>query len=81
MSKAENKLKQKKMLYYTVYLSKTDEIVATGIACDCAKQLGKTLSGFYSMVSKNELGKHKKYSFVKETVFLDNNGNIFEGND
>lgn len=76
MGKVKNKLKQKKISYYTVYIAKTDEIIASGIASDCAEQLGKTLNGFYSMVSKNTLGIHKKYSFVKEKVAIDKEGNI-----
>lgn len=52
------------MKYYTVYLRKTDELVAAGTARDCAKALNKSLNGFHSMVSKNLTGKHKKYEII-----------------
>lgn len=41
--------------YYTVYLAETDEIVAFGSAAECAKQMGKSILGFHSLVSKNRL--------------------------
>lgn len=44
-----------------MYLATTDKIVAFGSATKCAKQLGKTILGFHSLVSKNRLGKHLKY--------------------
>lgn len=50
--------------YYTVYLAETDEIVAFGSASECAKQMGKSILGFHSLVSKNRLGKHHKYVIV-----------------
>ena len=73
-----SKLFSKELPYYTVYLSKTDNIVASGTAKECAHQLRKSINGFYSMVSKNTLGIHKKYSFVKEKVIIDNQGNILD---
>ena len=52
------------MKYYTVYLRKTDELVAAGTARDCAKVLNKSLNGFHSMVSKNLKGIQKKYEII-----------------
>ena len=71
----------KKIYYYTVYLAKTDEIVASGTSKECAKELGKSLNNFHSTVSKNKLGKHKKYSILKEILFIDSYGNILERDD
>jgi len=50
--------------YYTVYLAETDEIVAFGSVAECAKQMGKSILGFQSLVSKNKLGKNHKYVIV-----------------
>ena len=55
-------------IYYTVYLSKTDEIVASGTSIECAKIMGKSLNGFHSMVSKNMAGIQKKYTIIRESV-------------
>ena len=66
------------MKYYTVFLSQNDDIIASGTARECAKQLGKTLNGFHSLVSKNTLGIHKKYVIVKDEVEFDHHGNIIE---
>ena len=61
-----------KKLYYTVYLNKTDEIVAVGDAEECQKQLGKTsLASFYSLVSKNRLGVQKRYTILQEPIAQD----------
>lgn len=49
---------------YTVYLNKTDEIVATGTSRKCAASLGLTLDSFYCMVSRVRRGKNQKYSVV-----------------
>lgn len=54
--------------YYTVYLAVTDEIVAFGSVAECAKQMGKSILGFHSLVGKNKLGKHHKYVIVIEMV-------------
>lgn len=71
----------KRLKYYTVYLKKTDEIIASGIAIDCAVQMKKSLNGFLSMVSKNRKGIQNKYSIISETVFCDDEGNIEECED
>lgn len=55
--------------YYTIYLNKNDEIVASGDAEECCKQMGKkSLESFYSLVSKNRLGKRNKYTIVTEKI-------------
>lgn len=36
-------------LYYTVYLNATDEIVASGNAGECAKQLNKNSLPFFTV--------------------------------
>ena len=52
-----------KKIYYTVYLNKTDKIVAVGDSEECRKQLGKTsLASFYRLVSKNRLEVQKRYT-------------------
>lgn len=57
------------MYYYTVYLNATDEIVASGSARECAKQLHTSIDCFYSLVSKTSQKKIKKYSFISEPYF------------
>ncbi len=61
----------KSSYYYTVYLRKTDEIVVSGTAVECAEKMKKSLNCFYSLVSKNRKGKHKKYVVVVETDDLE----------
>ena len=51
--------------YYTVYLSKTDVIVATGTADECAKQLGMLKNSFYRLVIKSRDGIGK-YTILQE---------------
>lgn len=54
-------------IYYTIYLTKTDEIVASGTGKECMKQLNKkTLNSFYSLVSKSLKGVREKYTIYKE---------------
>lgn len=63
---------KRERLYYTVYLNKTDEIVASGNAEECAKQLSKkSLASFYSLVSKNRVGVQKRYTVVTEPIEFD----------
>lgn len=54
--------------WYTVYLRKTDEIVAFGTAEECARQLGFSgISSFKSCVSKSmdeKNTKYKRYEFI-----------------
>ena len=56
------------MIWYTVYLTDTDEIVASGTAQECSKALGMTRPSFYSTVSKAALGQRHKYTFFKEDI-------------
>ena len=68
----------KKIVYYTVFLKKTDDVIIAGTAKDCAKAMGKSLNGFHSMVSKNSKKKQNKYFIVKEFVNIDKKGLIYE---
>lgn len=52
--------------YYTVYLRKTDEVIASGTSKECARILKKSVNGFHSMVSKNLKGKQNKYDVIVE---------------
>lgn len=56
------------MIWYTVYLTDTDEIVASGTAQECIKALGMTSGSFYSAVSRVTLGQRAKYTFFKEHI-------------
>lgn len=56
------------MIWYTVYLTDTDEIVASGTAQECIKALGMTRGSFYSTVSRATLGQRHKYTFFKEDI-------------
>lgn len=56
------------MIWYTVYLTDTDEIVASGTAQECIKALGMTRGSFYSAVSRTTLGQTAKYTFFKEHI-------------
>ena len=53
-----------KRKYYTVYLNKTDEIIAVGDSAQCAKRLHTTVGSFYSTVTNCKKGKNFKYSIV-----------------
>ena len=54
--------------YYTVYLRKTDEVVAFGDATECAKMLRRSVDSFYCTVNRNSNGRNKKYTIVKERI-------------
>ena len=56
------------MIWYTVYLTDTDEIVASGTAQECIKALGMTRHSFYSTVRRSTLGQRTKYTFFKEHI-------------
>lgn len=56
------------MIWYTVYLTDTDEIVASGTAQECIKALGMTRNSFYCTVSRSTLGQRTKYTFFKEHI-------------
>lgn len=59
--------------YYTVYDAKTDVIVASGTAVECAKTMDRSLASFYCTVSRNRSGKHHKYSIVIDSADDDEN--------
>ena len=53
------------MKYYTVYLRKTDEIVAFGTSKECTEKMGLAdVEQFYALVSKNRAGLQKRYVIV-----------------
>lgn len=53
------------MKYYTVYLKKSDEIVAFGTSEECASQLGfRNRSTFHNIASLSRKGKRKKYEII-----------------
>ena len=56
------------MKWYTVYLHKTDELVACGPAPEAAKALGLTVRSLYSSISRSHYGKQQKYDFVVEKI-------------
>lgn len=55
--------------YYTVYLRSTDEIVCTGDALECANAMHRSLTGFYTMVSRTKSGKNKRYEVYSEPYY------------
>lgn len=54
--------------YYAIYLNATDEIVVSGSAQECAKKMNKSLNCFYSLVSKSNLGRQRKYTVYSEDL-------------
>jgi hypothetical protein len=52
--------------YYTVYLNKTDEVIAFGNARECAEMMGTSLGSFYSTISRARRGEIAKYSIEVE---------------
>ena len=58
--------------YYTVYLRKTDEIIAFGTAEACASQLGlKNKRIFQDIVSKTKRGFANRYEFIVDETPYD----------
>ena len=58
--------------YYTVYLCKTDEVIAQGTAEECAKQMGfSQANSFFSSLVKHKNGKAHKYIFVSDADELE----------
>lgn len=49
------------MKYYTVYLSDTDEVLASGTARECAKKMGLIIESFYCAVDRVRSDKRKIY--------------------
>lgn len=50
--------------YYTVYDNKTEEIVAMGLATECARAMRRSVNSFHSMVAKTRHGKNRKYTII-----------------
>lgn len=61
---------QKQKMHYTVYLSKTDEIVAFGSADECAKTMEMNKKTFISIVSKSLRQGRTKYTILKEIISI-----------
>ena len=61
--------------YYTVYLRKTDEIIAFGTAAEVAKQLGfSSLSSFRTCVSRSNNPndtRYQRYEFFTDDTPYD----------
>lgn len=55
--------------YYTVYLRDTDDIICTGDALECADAMRRSLTAFYSMVSRTNAGKNGKYEVYSEPYY------------
>lgn len=55
--------------YYAMYLRKTDELVCSGSAEECAEQLGITIGTFYTRVHAAIYGKCKKWDVHVEPYF------------
>lgn len=54
-------------LWYSVYLKKTDELICSGTASDCAKALGmKSYTYFHILTHKVRKGANKKYEIYSE---------------
>lgn len=54
--------------FYTVYDNRSDEILFTGSAQECAKHMGIKLSSFYYAISRQKSGriKHPRLFIYKE---------------
>ena len=63
---ASKKQVRQPRVYYTVYESKTDELVAFGTAIKCAEMMLISVESFYSIVSKFKSGESEKYFIVSE---------------
>ena len=57
-----------KRVYYVLYLNSNDDVVASGNAEECAKQLNINTDNFYSIVSKNKKGICHKYTVYQEEI-------------
>lgn len=56
--------------YYTVWLSKNDELVASGTSGECTQQLGfVNRNTFFCTVKNVRAGKNKKYVIVQEDLY------------
>jgi hypothetical protein len=57
---------QRKVTYYALYHRKTDELVCSGSAKECAEILGIATNSFYVLVHKILHGKTKKWDIYVE---------------
>lgn len=72
VEKKRKRAKNKRSNYYTVYLKKSQEIVASGNALVCAKALKCSVHSFYSMVTRVRNGQNEKYEIEIETIITAN---------
>lgn len=56
------------MKWYTVYLHRTEEILACGTAKQVADALGMTTDSLYCAISRSRNWKNRKYDFVIEEI-------------
>ncbi len=68
VSPETSRKKDRSKYYYTVYLEKTDKVVAFGTARQCAEMMGITYEHFQSLVSKWRHGKRMKHTFIIEEL-------------
>ena len=54
--------------YYTVYDAKTDKVMASGNAIECAEALQMGLISFYGMVTRVRKGETKRYAVVVDNL-------------
>lgn len=55
--------------WYVVYDKKSDSILVTGYAEECARSLGMTLHSFYSLVSRVKKGTNNKYEVSIDNLY------------
>lgn len=70
----EPKLPRDTSLWFSVYLKKTDTLICSGTAAECAKALGmKNLDDFHVLAHKVRKGTNKKYEIYSEPYYEDLN--------
>lgn len=52
--------------YYAIYLRKTDELICTGSAKECAEQMGISINAFRTLVCRSRNGEIKKWDVYAE---------------
>ena len=57
-----------KMHWYTIYLRKTEEVIASGRGVQCAQALGMSMGTFWCTVSRCRSGKNRKYEIMIEDI-------------
>ncbi len=60
--------------YYTIY-NKNEEIIASGLADECAMQLNTNIKSFFSIISKNKT-KRNTYTIISEKVEVNKKNEI-----